>query len=176
MVNWSVRSAGVLAISALGAWCVLIALANLYNLPPFDITPIILAIAVLLVATRIAFQLALATPIIGFFAILFIALSIRLVFVFLVPNQPVSDFATVYEAASTLSSTGNVSGINNSPYFQLFSFQIPMTLFEALIIYLSGYSLIAICFAMLTLSALKGCLSNSATRAAAEFACSVLRW
>ena len=64
------------------------------------------------------------------------ALALRAAAVFLLPYEPVSDFALMYEAAQS-AAAGDPSAFAGE-YFELWGYQIPFALYEALVIRLGG--------------------------------------
>ena len=70
-----------------------------------------------------------------------ISAILRFIWVFTVPTQPASDFATILNGAWHLS-IGNVDFINQSSYFSAWKYQIGFLSFEAMIISLLGENII----------------------------------
>lgn len=64
------------------------------------------------------------------------ALALRAAAVFLLPCEPVSDFALMYEAAQS-AAAGDPAAFAGE-YFELWGYQIPFALYEALVIRLGG--------------------------------------
>ena len=96
-----------------------------------------------------------------------LAFGLRAVYVLTVESVPVSDFELLYGAARDLAS-GDASALE-AEYFQLWGYQIPFVLYEALIVSLSGGAA-----ALALLNALWGAMTAGLVSDGAAFAAALL--